>query len=187
MTYPIIPITPPNQAAPIDGQRPTFVYTGYGLTPYATPTDWIMLQGSASATVRITRFELRCYATAVAYLETHLVFRTADNVGGTRASQVASVASYNSSDPAPTALVLLYSVIPTSVGTGIDVRNYRALVQSVTPAAGAATDNTPQIEYGTRPARAVTLNGVAQSLAINFNAVAVPAGAKYDVLIEWTE
>ena len=183
----IIPDTPANQAAPIDGQRATYVYTGYGLTPYATPTDWILLQGSATKTVRVTRFELRGYATAVAYLQYHLVLRTADDGTGTRSSQVASVAQYNSADPAPTGVVFLYTVVPGTLGAGIDVRSGRILLQSVTAAAVANTDMTSLIEYGTRPSHAITLNGVAQQLALNFNSVAVVSGAVYDVLIEWTE
>ncbi len=181
-------IIAPTAIAQGEGWKATYVYAAYGLTPYATPTDWIMLQGVASgAIINVTRVELRCYATAVAYLEYHLVKRTVDNTGGTRASQSAVIATYDSNDAATTGTLFLYTVVPTALGAGIDVRNGRILVQSLTAAAGANTDMTSLIEYGIRPSKAITLRGVAQSLCINFNGIAIPAGAKYDVLVEWTQ
>lgn len=189
MAYPVVPDVPANQAAPVDAVRATYVYTAFGVTPYATPTDWILLQGSANKTVKVTRVELRCYATAVAYVELHITKRTADDTGGTRASQATAVAQYDSADAVPTAVVFLYTVVPGALGAGVDVYTGRLLVQSLTTAAGA--QQTDAVSYPREATalvpKTITLHGVAEQMAINFNGGAVPAGAKYDVLIEWEE
>lgn len=177
------------ESAPVDGQRATYVYTAFGITPYATPTDWILLQGSASKTVKVTRVDIRYYATAVAYVEFHLVKRTAANTGGTSTSQAAFVAKYDSADPAQTGVILLYTVVPGALGAGVDVFTGRLLAQSLTTAAGS--QQTDPVSYprdaAALVAKTLTLNGVAEFCAINFNSGAVPAGTKIDVLVEWEE
>ena len=166
-----------------NGTRATFHYVAQDVTPVATATDVLVLSGSASKVIRVTKVSLVGTATAASIYDHYVIKRTAANTGGTSTSVTA--AKSDSSDDAQTATLKLYTANPSGLGTGISVEaNKTYLSASATPGAAAL----PIVyTFGTRNDKAIVLRGASESLAINFGGQAVPAGASLYLNIEWTE
>jgi hypothetical protein len=147
-------------------------------TPAATTTDIITLVGSATKTVMVKRVIVSGLATTAGSMDVSLVKRTVANTSGTATQP--DIAKYDSSDPAPSAVVNLYTANPT-VGTGIALKN-QSLNFGVDGATGQAL-----FEFSTRNDKPLVLRGIAQCLAINLNGQAVPSGGKLSASIEWEE
>lgn len=165
-----------------NGTRSTFRYVAQDVTPVATATDVLVLSGSSSKVIRVTRVCVVGSATAASIYDHYIIKRTTANTGGTSASKTA--AQSDSTDSAQTATLLQYTANPT-LGTGISVDgNKTYLSASATPGAAALPR---EYTYGTRNDKAIVLRGTGESLAINFGGQAVPAGASLYLTIEWTE
>ena len=166
-----------------NGTRATFRYVAQDVTPVATATDVLVLSGSASKVIRVTKVSLVGTATAASIYDHYVIKRTATNTGGTSTNVTAAKADSN--DAAQTAVLKLYTANPSALGTGIAVEaNKTYLSASATPGAAAL----PIVyTFGTRNDKAIVLRGTSESLAINFNGQAVPAGASLYLNIEWTE
>ncbi len=163
-----------------DGWKATYSATVTANAAYATPTDLLVLPGSATKTIRLVRFDIASVATAAGIYTVHLVKRTAANTGGTSAAM--TITKFDANDAAASAVPVTYSVVPTSVGAGSDI------------VADRLFQNTLSLQperrtwlFGNGPMEAVVLRGVAQAFAVNFAAVALPAGSLFDMTIYWTE
>lgn len=166
------------------GVKATYTYAISATAPYATPTDWIVIRGSATKTVKITRIELSGAATAATEVIFTLNKHTVANTAGT--STTPTPMQHDSADGAATAVVLLYSVAPTVSGTATIWKAVR-MTLAVAPSATAGAPDRYVYNYASEPYEPLTLRGVAQELAINFAGAAVPLGAVYDVAISFTE
>lgn len=165
-----------------NGTRATFHYVAQDVTPVATATDVVVLSGSASKVIRVTKVSVVGTATAASIYDHYIVKRTTANTGGTSTTKTA--AQSDSNDAAQTATLSLYTANPTT-GTGVTVEgNKTYLSASATPGAAAL----PYVyTFGTRNDKAIVLRGTAESLAINFGGQSVPSGANLYLSIEWTE
>ncbi|SRR6266550_26318 len=180
-----------NDSAPIRaegaaGSKATYTYTIASTAPYATPTDWVVLRGSATKLIKVMRIEYSGVATAATagnYIRA--VKHTIANTGGTSTNP--AVIKHDSNDGAATGLILLYTVAPTIDGTSTIWKNIRLTYGLVTAAAGTWSQDRYVYDYGQEPYEPMTLRGVAQELAFNFNSVAIPSGGVYDLSITWTE
>lgn len=161
-----------------EGQKATYGVVGAQITPAATTTDIVTLVGSATKTVVVKRVIVSGLATTAGSMDVSLVKRTTANSGGTATQP--SIAQYDSSDAAPTAVVNQYSANPT-LGTGVALKN-QLLNFGLTGSTGQAL-----FEFSTRNDKPLILRGVAQSLAINLNGQAVPSGGKLSYTVEWEE
>jgi len=180
------------QAAKIDGKslavstngtRSTFRYVAQDVTPVATATDVLVLSGSASKVIRVTRVSVTGTATAASIYDHYLIKRTAANTGGTSTSLTA--AQSDSTDATQSATLKLYTANPSALGTGIAAEgNKTYLAAGATPGAAALPH---AYSFGDRNDKAIVLRGTAESLAINFGGQAVPSGANLYLSIEWTE
>ena len=172
-----------NLAVSINGTRSTFHYVAQDVTPVATATDVVVLSGSASKVIRVTKVSIVGTATAASIYDHYVIKRTTANTGGTSTTPTAAQA--DSADAAQTATLRLYTANPSALGTGVSVEaNKTYLSASATPGAAAL----PVVyTFGTRNDKAIVLRGTSESLAINFNGQAVPAGASLYLSIEWTE
>lgn len=166
-----------------NGTRSTFRYVAQDVTPVATATDVLVLSGSASKIIRVTKVSVVGTATAASIYDHYVIKRTAANTGGTSTSVTA--AQSDSTDNAQTGTLRLYTANPSGLGAGISVEaNKTYLSASATPGAAAL----PSVyTFGLRNDKAIVLRGTAESLAINFNGQAVPSGASLYLSIEWTE
>lgn len=165
---------------PEDGWKATYSATVVSNAAYATPTDLLVLPGSATKTVRLVRFDISSAATAAGMYTVHLVKRTAANSGGTSAAM--TITKFDSNDAAATAAPVTYSVVPTSVGAGSDIAAIRLFQATLT-----TQPERLVFLFGNGPMEAVVLRGVAQAFAVNFGAVALPSGSIFDMTIYWTE
>jgi hypothetical protein len=167
--------------SPEDGWKPTFSATVTANAAYATPTDLLVLPGSATAgkVVKLVRFDIASVATAAGIYTVHLIKRTTGNTGGTSAAM--TITKLDSNDTA-TAAPVTYSVVPTTLGTGTDITAVRLFQNTLT-----LQPERLSFLFGNGPMEALTLRGVAQAFAVNFNAVALPAGSLFDMTIYWTE
>src|SRR6266566_4778592 len=101
---------------PEDGWKATYTYTISATAPYATPTDWVVIRGSATKVVRVVHIEYSGVATAATAGNIILIKKhTIANTGGTSTNP--AFIKHDSNDGAATALVLLYTVAPTIDGT----------------------------------------------------------------------
>lgn len=167
----------------VDGLRATYSYVASDITPVATATDVVVITGSATKTVRISRVCFGGSATAASIYDVYMYKRTVADTGGTATNPTPT--QHDSNDAAASAVVSLYTANPT-VGTGTLIRGSKTfLINGATPVGG-----TPLTcwDFGIGVERP-TLRGVAQQFAINHGAgaQAVPAGASVYYNVEWTE
>lgn len=154
-------------------------------TPAVTASkDVFTIVGSASKTVRVTRFSCTGTSTAAASIPVVLnKYLTAATTGGTATTATAVPADSN--DSAATAVVKAYTAAGT-VGTGgAAIRS--SLLQTGLPAGNAQVPLTWDFS-GRVPTRAgVILRGVNQALALTVGASALSAGTALNCDVEWTE
>jgi hypothetical protein len=166
------------------GIKATYVYAISATAPYATPTDWIVIRGSATKTIKIQRIEISGAATAATEVIFTLKKHTVANTSGT--STTPTPTQHDSADAAASATVLLYSVAPTIDASATIWKNVR-MTLAVAPAATTVAPDRYVYDYANQPYEPLTLRGVAQELAMNFASAAVPSGGVYDVAITWSE
>jgi len=166
-----------------NGTRATFKYVAQDITPVATATDVLVLTGSATKVIRVTKASIVGTATSASIYDHYIVKRTAANTGGTSTS--VTPAQSDSTDAAQSATLRLYTANPSALGTGIAVEGAKTYLSAgATPGAAAL----PHVyTFGTRNDKAIVLRGTGESLAFNFGGQAVPTGANLYLSIEWTE
>lgn len=177
-------ISAPARVEVTANSKATYTYAISATAPYATPTDWIVIRGSATKLVKVVRFEFSGIATAATSIVFTLKKHTVANTAGTSTNPAFML--HDSSDPAATALVLLYSVAPTIDATATIFRTVRYDL-GIAPAASAVVTDRYVAELGIGPYEPIVLRGVAQEFAINFASAAIPSGGLYDVSITVTE
>lgn len=154
-------------------------------TPPATPTDFFIINGSATKTVRIISLLFTCTQTTAGINNFYLIKRTSANSGGTAVAT--TIVKNDSSDAAATAVCQHYTANPTTGSSSGFVKTLKLL----TPApASLVTGITYELIYqDTRGyPKPITLRGTAEGLAINFQGAALPTGmAGMAVSATWTE
>lgn len=179
----VTPVVPPARVTEIGGVNATYSYSVLGATPYATCQDLVALRGSATKTVKVLRVEVSGFITTAAGIAATLKLHSVANTGGT--STTPTPAQHNSNDPAATATVLLYSAAPTTSATAIIVKAFRLLLQPLASPTGTADRYV--YDCMDTPGEPITLNGVAQELALNLGGAAVGSGEVIDFSITWSE
>lgn len=188
------PVTPANQAMVInkavlvssDGVKSTYRAVVVGATPVAAPTDFLVIQGVASATIRIKRVKIGGVATTAGQLIAQLIRRsTAGTPGSAVLTAITPIAQHDINDAAPAAA-------PKTVGTA----NYTtpgtsagvlAVGRTFLNTAAAGPTNEIIWDFSTRQDKAVIIRGVSDYVWLNFNGAALPAGSAIDIDIEWEE
>ena len=112
-------------------------------------------------------------------------YHTVANTGGTSTNPTPQ--QHDSTDGAATALVLLYTAAPTISGTASIWKTVYQTAGLVAQAAGTWAQDRYIYQYDDEPYEPLTLRGVAQECAINFNSVALAAGQTNSYMITWTE
>ena len=162
---------------------PTYRAINVDVVPAATPTDVIVLVGSATKTIMITKFEITPTATANGSLDFYVYKRTTADTGGT--STATTITLNDSSNPAPTAVAKLYSANPFALGTGSLVGATRVTLASKSPN-GVAIQTWAE-SFGTGNQQPIVLRGVNESLCINLGGQTMPTGIEIYFTLEWVE
>lgn len=159
----------------MDGNKTSYSASVSGLVGVAG--DILIINGSATKTVRVTRMSFGGTATAAADMDVTLIKRSSANSAGTGVAAT----PHDSANAAATAVVQSYTAAPTpGAAVGTPVRSAKSFIATATTA--------PFIQnwdFGNGPKQGVVLRGVAQGLAMNVSATQI--GALYDLDLEWTE
>lgn len=163
----------------------TYRASGTAYAAYATPTDLIVISGSASKTVLVTGISIQIQSTAAALQTLYYVKRSTANTGGTATAQTAL--PLDSADATATAVVSLYTAAPT---TGTPVGNYAILQVVSAIATGAPTGINPlssSASMVTDLRQGVILHGAGESLCLNYAGAALTTGFTATWFVEWIE
>jgi hypothetical protein len=164
----------------VEGDLPTYSASLAGVAGLAG-TDNVIITGSATAVIRITRWSISGFCTAGSDVTINLVKRSNANTGGTTGN--ASAQTHDSTSAAASTFAQTYIVAATTLGlsTGTPVRTASVFL----PAANSAPGYVQSWDFGSGPRQTIVLRGVAQSLCMNL--LTAPAGTLLNVDIEWTE
>lgn len=164
------------------GELATYSACATGFSVATSPTDVILVKGSATKKVKIRRILLSGYQNNVSYQSFIVIKRSADNTGGTRVSLTPT--SYDSSDAAATAQVFRYTANASSLGTAVGTLfNLLKLISGKNSVVSTSPDI---ISLSTSPQKPIILNNQNEYIALNFNGETM-AGAFLSAVIEWTE
>jgi hypothetical protein len=165
--------------------KPTFKYAGT-FTPVAAPTDALMIQGSATKTLRIKKIVLGGVATSNGNMLASLIRRSAQfTTQGSAVFTPVSPGKMDTTDATATGVVSTIGTANlTSVGASAGVLAQQRLFMPTTATGVPA----PLVwEFATRQDKALILRGVADFIFLNLNGGAVPAGGVIDFEIEIEE
>jgi hypothetical protein len=167
-------------------RKATFRYGLLAAAMVATPTDVIVIQGSATRTLRIKLIKLSGVATAQGNMPVQLVRRSTAGTLGSAVLTAITPAQHDTSDAAATGVVSRVGTANyTTLGTAAGIVGAGRLGM---PASGTgATGQSLVWDFATRQDKAVILRGTSDFLCINFNGAAIPAGGVIDVEIEIEE
>jgi hypothetical protein len=163
----------------IEGQKATYSYASGPNTSFAaSPTDYFVVTGSATKTIRITKFSVCGTATAATTIDVNLIKRTVADTGGTSTAPTAVL--HDSNNVAATSTAAVYTANPTTgAGVTFDVKKLNL------GALGGA--GCIYWQFGDVNGQTIVLRGIAQQFAFNLNAVTAPAGTSLDLKAELTE
>jgi hypothetical protein len=169
-----------------EGLRATYRYCVNGVTPVATPTDFIQIQGSATKTVRIKRIKVGGVATGTGNMPCNMIRRSTIGTQGSATVTAIVAGKHDTSDPAPTAAVgYVQTANWTTPGTSAGLLGADRI-----PFAVSGTGANPQEiiwDQSIRGDKAIVLRGVSDWLYVNLAGAAVPAGGVIDIEIETEE
>jgi hypothetical protein len=153
-------------------------------TPPATPTDMMIIEGSATKTIRVLRVEVNGTSTANSLNKIFIIKRSTADTTGTFVADAAT--PFDSGFAATTVnRVGHFTANPGALGTAVGTGMAGLVLCGVT-ATGGVNDRLV-FAFGDIIGAPITLRGVAQCLAVNFNGAALPAGLVITITIYWTE
>lgn len=155
---------------------PCYGYAIADIVPVATPTDFIIIQGSATKTIKVQSIVASLESTASGSMAVKLIRRSTANATAATLNAIAG-AAHDPLDPAATATVGYVSVanfttLGTLVGT-IGAKNLNSNFQT-----GGLIQSTVEWSLEQLGIKPIILRGVNDFLCINLNGDAVPTGGK---------
>jgi hypothetical protein len=171
-----------------DGTIPTYRYCSLALAMVATPTDALVIQGSATKTVRVKRIKVSGQATAQGSMPVQLIRRSTAGTVAPAVLTAIAAAKHDSTDPAATAVVSTVGTAnPGVLGTSAGIVGVDRLGMSALGTGTAGGGEDVDWNFATRQDKAIVLRGVSEFLVINFNGAAIPAGGVVDFEVELEE
>jgi hypothetical protein len=171
-----------------EGQRATYRYAITGFTPVATPTAFVVLQGSATKVVRIKRIYLSGTTSAATGGNQPLV-GTRRSTAGTLGSAVLTAVPGTKHDINDVAATGVVSTVGTANYTTMGTTAGQLLANRIGLAtATTGTADSPAVyDFATRNDKPLILRGVSDFITLEGGAAALPAGAVFDIEIETEE
>lgn len=163
-------------------------------TPPATPNNLVIIEGSATKTIKVYSMWIYTQTTAAGSVQFFLKKYSTAATGGTFVSAGTPVPLDSSDAAASVNRVGHFTADPTP-GTLVGIIRAVTIVTPVLrPASFAGIIEMPGVDMITGsqgsitgPQRTVTLRGTSEYLAIDFNDVALVAGQIHQYSIMWTE
>lgn len=162
-------------------------------TPAATPTDLVIIEGSATKTIRIISMAIGTTNTAAGSQQFFLIKRSTADTTGTFVSAGTPVPVDSNNSAATANRVGHFTANPGALGTAVGTINtVRVGTPVAIPATWAGIRENADVEMipwmnGSFLDQPITLRGVAQTLAVNFNGVALVAGQTHTYRVVWME
>jgi hypothetical protein len=168
-----------------EGTKPTFRYALTGITPVATPTDFLVIQGSATVTGRIKTIYIDGHATAAGKIPVQFMRRSTAGTLGSAVLNAITPMKHGPNDAAPALTVSYVSTANyTTLGTLVAQGGVRRLFLN-TDAAGA---NLPALwAFADQQDKPILVEGTSDFLCVNFNGAALPTGCTIDLEVETEE
>ena len=169
--------------AEVSTSKMTYSAATGSFTPPATPTDMFIINGSATKTIKISQIIISTTQTTAGVNVFFVVKRSTANTGGTSVSE--TLVPYDSQDTAATGTAKHYTANPT-VGTAVGtIRSPKLWSADASGANSGMSIYT--FDFQRLNEQGMTLRGVAEGLAVNFNGAALPAGLSVNISVTWTE
>lgn len=167
---------------------PTFA-ASMTFTPPATPTDMVVLSGSATKTIRVISFKITTTNTAAGSQQFNLLKRSTAASGGTLITAISTPLDSNNT---ATAVCGHYTANPTMGVTVGTLATMRVASPVLLPAtfAGIVQDAGYEMLYWMQNSlldQPVVLRGTAQQLVLNFAGAALVAGQVHTYSVVWME
>lgn len=162
-------------------------------TPAATPTDLVIIEGSATKTVRLLSVVIGTQTTAAGSEEFRLIKRSTADTTGTFVSAGTAVPFDSANVAATVNRVGHFTANPGALGTSLgNINILRQASPVLLPATLAGIREVPEVEMvppmgASLLDQPITLRGVAETLAVNFNGAALVAGQIHTYRIMWIE
>ena len=140
-------------------------------TPAATPTDMVIIEGSATKTIRILSISIGTTNTAAGSQQFYLIKRSTADTTGTFVSAGTPVPLDSTNSASTVNRVGHFTANPGALGTSVGILNLcRASSPAAIPATWAGIRENANVElipcYGeSNLGQSITLRGVAQTLA----------------------
>jgi len=163
------------------GPRYTYDAATAAFTPGATPQDVFTIQGSNTKLIRVTRIRLTSVQNTAGINSWFLVRRSSANTGGT--STVITVVPRDSTQTAGTATARSYTANPTAGTLVGSIRSTKLL----SPAPASVANDSLIWDFDDIQTNPVVLVNANETIAINFNGAALPAGLSLHCSVTWTE
>lgn len=171
-----------------EGFRATYRYAKAALTPVASPTAFLVIQGSATKTVRIKFVRVSGVATAAGNLQIQAV-RWSDGGGlGSAVLTALTAVKHDVNDVAATAVVSTVGTANyTTQGGGNATPMVADRIQLSAAGSGVTIAPITWVFGGDKSDKAFVLRGVTDFFVLSGNASAVPAGGALDISVETEE
>lgn len=172
-----------------DGTTPTYRYAISGFAPVANPTDFVVMQGSATKTIRIKMIKLSGGDTAQGNLPIQFVRRSTSGTLGSAVLTAITALKHDSllaNDPVPTAIVSTVATANyTTLGTLVAIGGTGRLNL---PAAATGTIGPVLMwNFCKNQDKAIILRGVSDFLCLSALGTALLAGTLIDIELEFEE
>ena len=164
------------------GPANSYDATAPPFTPGTTPQDVFVIQGSNSKTIKVTRIHRASTQTTAGINTWYLLRRTGSAYSAGTAS---ALVPRDTNSPAATATVQYYVNNPATSGSLVGTIRVGNLMAPI-KATGTTNDNLLW-DFDDLQATPIYLRNVSQSLAVNFNGAALPAGLSVVPWVSWTE
>lgn len=172
--------------------KQTFAVTSF-FTPAATPTDLVIIEGSATKTIRIISMVIGTTNTAAGSQQFFLIKRNAADTTGTFVSAGTPVPLDSTNAAATANRVGHFTANPGALGAAAGTINIKRVASPpAVPATWAGVRDNAEVEMIDWMANSlldqpIVLRGVTQCLAINFNGAALVAGQTHTYKVVWIE
>tara|TARA_R110000868_G_scaffold24323_1_gene96228 strand:- start:360 stop:890 length:531 start_codon:yes stop_codon:yes gene_type:complete len=165
---------------------PTYRYAAMAFAPVASPTDIIIIKGSATKTLIVKRVKICGAATAAGTMPAAIVRRSD---AGTLGSAVLTAITGAKSDSTQATATGVVSTVGTAnyTAVGTTAGNVGAGRLQLTALSTGVAAVPLEWDFAVRDSKGLYLRGILEFLCVNLNGAAIPAGGVIDYEIEIEE
>jgi hypothetical protein len=142
----------------------------------------VLLQGSATKTIRLKRAEVSGTLTTASAADVLILRYSSGPTGGTTTT-APTIVSHDGNDAAATAVISAYSTPPNGGLTAIGALRERRIFLSTPTTLGSIAE----WQFGDKNDKAAILRGIGQYYGLALSNASAYTGASINLMLEWTE